>query len=180
MLIQSSHLVLDTCCILNFIASGHFLSIITAIPSQVMITQTVWQEELIKFERFDKSDKQQLDESVNQGVVQLVDFEIEEEYDLFVNYVSLLPKGDGEAASGAIAIFRDWAIATDDKKPTKLFRQEKSNMEILSTPDIIKYWSEKDNLTCQEIKTVLTSIQVKGKYFPPKNHPLRDWWINSI
>lgn len=47
MLIQSSHLILDACCIFNLMASGCFFPIVTVIPAQVVITQTVWEQELI-------------------------------------------------------------------------------------------------------------------------------------
>ena len=111
MLKRSSPIVFDACCVFNLIASGCFLEIITAIPTQITIAQTVWEEELINFDRFEESDRLQLDESVNNEIIQIVDFESESETDLFVNYVAIL-KDDGESAIGAIAISRGWAIAT--------------------------------------------------------------------
>lgn len=111
--------------------------------------------------------------------MQLVDFESEAETDLFVNYTAIL-RDDGESASGAIAIYRNWAIVTDDKAAINLLFKENPNLELFSTPDMIKYWSDKDNLTHQTLKDVLLSIQTKGRYFPPKTHPLKSWWSNNI
>jgi hypothetical protein len=177
MLKRSSPIVFDACCVFNLIASGCFLKIITAIPIQIMIAQTVWEEELINFDRFEKSDRLQLDESVNNKIIQIVDFESESETDLFVNYVAIL-KDDGESASGAIAISRGWAIATDDKQATNLFRREKPNLEILSTPEILQYWAQKNKISDQDLKNVLKSVRVKGRYSPPREHPLANWWAS--
>jgi hypothetical protein len=103
--------------------------------------------------------------------------ESESETDLFVNYVAIL-KDDGESASGAIAISRGWAIATDDKQATNLFRREKPNLEILSTPEILQYWAEKKKISDQDLKNVLKSVRVKGRYSPPREHPLANWWAS--
>jgi predicted nucleic acid-binding protein len=177
MLTRSSHIVLDACCVFNLIASGYFFKIITAIPAQITIARTVWEEELIHFDRFEESDRLQLDESINNEILQKVDFESESETDLFVNYVAVL-KDDGESVSVAIAISRGWAIATDDKAATNLFRREKPDLEILSTPEILKYWAEKNKVSDQELKNVLNSVRVKGRYLPPRGHLLANWWAS--
>ena len=179
MRINSPYLLLDACCIFNFLASGNFLAIVKAIPAQVLITQIVWEQELIHFERFEEKDKYQFNESISREIVKIIDFESEEETDLFVNYAAMLGD-DGESATGAIAIYRSWSMATDDKAAIKLFLQENSDFEILSTPEIIKYWSEKEQLTALQLKIVLKSIQEKGRYRPFRNHPLEDWWKSSI
>jgi len=35
------------------------------------------------------------------------------------------------------------------------------------------------NLNSEKLRTVLDNIKVKGRYIPPKNHPLRSWWKNA-
>jgi len=120
MLKRSSPIVFDACCVFNLIASGCFLKIITAIPTQIMIAQTVWEEELINFDRFEESDRLQLDESVNNEIIQIVDFESESETDL----------------------------------------------------------AEKNKISDQDLKNVLKSVRVKGRYSPPREHPLANWWAS--
>ncbi|GBF81375.1 hypothetical protein [Aphanothece sacrum] len=179
MIIHNSHLLLDACCVFNFVASGHFLSILTTIPVQVVITQTVYEQELIKFDRFEPEDKQQFNDAIIQEMVKIVDLESEIEADLFVNYAAILGD-DGESATGAIAINREWSIATDDKAAIKLFSQEAPNLQILSTPDIIKYWSEINHLSSDKLYTILDAIRVKARYLPNKNHPLENWWKTAL
>jgi hypothetical protein len=49
----------------------------------------------------------------------------------------------------------------------------------LSTPQIIKHWSEEKRIDSSILSHVLNSIQIKGRYVPPKNNPLRNWWQKS-
>ncbi len=179
MLINQSPLLLDACCVFNFLASGHFFDIVKAISVDVYITKTVQEQELINFDGFDPEDITQFNNTLEQGIVKIVDFEAETEADLFINYASILGD-DGESATGAIAICRGWAIATDDKRAITLFKQEVPNLQILSTQEIIKYWSEITNIDLIQLKTVLNQIKKKGQYFPPKNDPLRSWWETAI
>ena len=175
MFLNNSPLLLDACCVFNFVASGYFLAIINTIPVPVMITQTVYEQELIKFENFAQEDKQQFDHAIVQEIIKIVDFESEIEADFFIDYVSILGD-DGESATGAIAINRNWSMATDDKAAINFFTQESPNLPILSTPDIIKYWSDQSNLSLEQVYPAINAISTKARYQPPKNHPLKSWW----
>ncbi len=71
-------------------------------------------------------------------------------------------------------------MATDDKAAINFFTQESPDLPILSTPDIMKYWSYQSNLSSEEVDTVLNEISTKARYQPPKNHPLKNWWQTII
>lgn len=103
-----------------------------------------------------------------------MDFEPEEEAESFVNYATILD--DGESATCAIAVHRGWAIATDDKAAISFFQQAAPYLQVLSTLEIIKHWSEETDLDSSALRDVLNAIRVKGRYLPPKSHPLRSWW----
>lgn len=179
MKIAHSHILLDACCVLNFCASGKFLAILQAIPVQVTVTQVVQECELNSLRRLEGKENEesatQFEAAIAQGLLEIVDFKSEEEAETFVNYASELGD-DGESATGTIAIHRAWAIATDDKKAISFFQRQAPHLQILSTPEIIKHWSEKSGLDASELRDALNAIRVKGCYVPPKNHPLRTWW----
>jgi predicted nucleic acid-binding protein len=180
--INHSHVVIDACCMLNFCASGHFIKILKSIPAQVVVTEVVREKELITLQRLKDTENAgaiQFEQAIGQGLILVVDFESELEEETFVNYASQLGD-DGESATFAIAINRGWAIATDDKKATSFFQKEAPHLRILSTLEIIKYWSEEANLTPTERSTVLTAIKTEGRYRPHKNHSLISWWEKSI
>ena len=174
MQINHSHLLIDTCCLLNLCASGELLSIlqVISISAQATIVEEVKRE----LQAIDNIE--QFESTIEQGLLLIVDFESDAEETAFVNYAADLD--DGEASTGAIAIQRNWAMATDDKKAIKFFSQESSSLQIISTPEIIKYWSDKVNLEQLKLSNTLTQIRVQGRYIPPKNHPLKSWWEQSI
>lgn len=170
MQINQSHLLIDTCCLLNLCASGELLNIlqVISISAQATIVEEV-QRELQEIENIE-----QFESAIKQGLLLIVDFESDAEEITFVNYAADLD--DGEAATGAIAIQRNWAMATDDKKAIKFFSQESPSFQIISTPEIIKYWSETASIEHLQLSNILRKIRVQGRYMPSKNHPLKSWW----
>ena len=184
MQVKHSHLILDACCVLNLCASGSFLSILKTIPAQVVVTEVVKQRELKTLQHLTFEDKDgaiQLERSIQQGLLLVVDFESESEEETFINYVFEMGD-DGESATFAIASHRRWAVATDDKKAISFFQKEEPDIQILSTLEIIKHWSEVENINSADLKNALNSVRVRGRYLPAQRHPLYNWWelvINS-
>ncbi len=181
MQITHSHVLLDACCILNFCASGKFLEILKSIPAEVVVTTVVQEYELKTLQRLKDEDNEgaiQFQEAIKQGLLLVVDFASAEEEELFVNYAVNLD--DGESATCAIAVYRKWAIATDDKRAIAVFRQTAPDLQILSTLDIIKHWSEFSMVDLSALSNVLNAIRFKARYLPPKSHPLRSWWEAAL
>jgi len=180
--IKHSHVVLDACCVLNFCASGHLIEIIQSLPAQAVVTEVVRERELLTLQRLaDESneDTNQLEEAMEKGLLIVTDFNSGSEEETFVNYVFDLGD-DGESATCAIAVHREWAIATDDKKAISFFQREAPNLQILSTLAIVKHWSEAANISSATLRSVLTTIRTRGRYIPHRNHPLLGWWEDMM
>ncbi|NDJ20525.1 hypothetical protein GS682_02480 [Nostoc sp. B(2019)] len=178
MYIAHSHVLLDACCVLNFCASGNLAAILKCIPAQVAVTQVVQERELKTLQRLKDEENQganQFETAIVQALLTVVDFESEEEVESFVNYAAII-RDDGESATCAIAIHRGWAIATDDKRAIAFFQQAAPYLQVLSTLEIIKHWSEEAGLDSPALRDVLNAIRIKGRYLPDKSHPLRSWW----
>lgn len=127
-----SPIVLDACCIFNFYVSGHFLEILQAINDQFYVTIVVQEKELQKLQKMKNDDNQEmnvLEMAIAEELLNVIDFESEEEAELFVNYAFQID--DGEAASCAIAVSRGWAIATDDRRAISFIKSEVSSVKIL-------------------------------------------------
>lgn len=138
MQIRHSHVVLDACCLINFSASGHLIEILQSIPARVVVTETVRKKELLTLQNFkDEENAIQFHQAIEQKILLVVDFESEAEEELFLNYAYEIGD-DGESATGAIATYRNWAIATDDKKATSVFQREAPHLQIVSTLEIVK------------------------------------------
>ncbi|MGB3512742.1 MAG: hypothetical protein WBA93_26695 [Microcoleaceae cyanobacterium] len=87
--------------------------------------------------------------------------------------------GDGEAATCSIGFHRQWAIATDDKRAISFIKQETSHLQILSTPEIMKHWSETAKVDLSILCEALNSVKENGRYSPPKSHTLKSWWEST-
>ena len=180
--IKHSHVVLDACCVLNFYASGHLIEIIQSIPAQVVVTEVVRERELLTLQRLadeNNEDISQFEAAMEMGILAVTDFNSGSEEETFVNYVFELGD-DGESASCAIAIHREWAIATDDKKAISFFQKEAPHLQILSTLAIVKNWSEIGNISSATLRSALTAIRTRGRYMPHRNHPLLGWWEDAV
>lgn len=178
--ITHSHVLLDACCVINFCASGQFLGILKSLPAKIVVTTVVQECELKTLQRLQEEQNDvvlEFEEAIQQGLLKVVDFESEEEEESFVNYAVDLD--DGESATCAIAVHRKWAISTDDDKAIKFLQKNFPHLQILSTPEIIKHWSEKQSIDSLVLSNVLNAIRIKGRYVPPKNDPLRNWWQKS-
>lgn len=176
--VRYSHLVLDACCVLNFSASGKFIEILQSLPAQVVVTQVVRERELLSLQRLTDENPEnanQLEEAIYQGVLLVEDFENNREAETFINYASVL-RDDGESATCAIAIHREWAIATDDRQAISFFQREAPHLQILTTLEIIKHWSEVTNVASSELTAILSNIRTRGRYVPHRSHPLLAWW----
>jgi hypothetical protein len=186
--IAHSHVLLDACCVLNFSASGRFLDILSAIPAQVVVTEVVRGRELQTLQRLKTEDNEaaiQFETAISKGLLRVTDFESDAEAEAFVNYAFAMGD-DGESATGAIAthqesaVHRGWAIATDDKKAISFFRQEIPQLKIISTLEVVKYWSEQSGLNTSQLRNVLEAIRVNGRYIPHNDHPLQGWWKSAM
>lgn len=178
--IAHSHILLDACCILNFCASGHLLEILQSIPARVAITQVVREDELKTLQRFENEENKSANQfvaAIEQGLLIIVDFESEDEAESFVNYAAVLD--DGESATFAIAVHRGWAIASDDKKAISFIKREASHLQILSTLEIVKHWSEEADVDSSTLCEALNAIRVSGRYLPRKSDSLRSWWESA-
>ena len=120
-----------------------------------------------------------IDDLVNQGVIKICDCETNDEQELYVNLAAILD--DGEAMSLAIALSRNWHIATDDKKARRIFKENNSKNDFLiSTTDLIRVWSENENIPDSEIKSILLKVERKANFRPPKSDPNLQWWNDIL
>ena len=58
--------------------------------------------------------------------------------------------------------------------------REAPHLQILSSLDIIKHWSELTNAAPGELRRVLSNIRTRGRYAPHRSHPLLAWWQAAI
>jgi hypothetical protein len=178
------HLILDACCVINLLASTQLEEIVTSLQTHVAIATYVQEQELLSEEGSLQSlgnpkgiaDLKSLE---SQG---LLTYESPQEGQETVNYINYAAVfgDDGEAVTCAIASVRGWAIATDDKKPINFLRRTAPHIPIVTTLDIIKFWSEWGDSSPASVSKVLRNIRIFGRYEPSRSHHLYEWWRRYI
>ena len=166
---------------LNLIATGIIEDILNLIAQNSFVCILAKNESLFlrKEDDINENEPIGIDDLVNQGIIQICDCETVEEQELFVNFAASLD--DGEAMSLAIALSRNWHLATDDKKARRIFKENNSNDDyLISTTDFIKAWAESKNIADDIIKSVLIKVERKASFRPPKSDPNLHWWNDIL
>lgn len=159
------HLALDSCCLLALRASGLLRPMLEQIRPRCVVPLDVQRE----VRSFDFTPK------IEAGLLHLEDVSGDEEEEAFVR-LSLLGLHNGEAACMALALCRNWAIATDDNKALKVLGQREPRIQVITTPDLVHHWAHAASATRDEVRLAVSSIRWRTPYHPPTWHPLREWW----
>jgi len=182
--IKHDCVILDACCLINLYASGRFDDILTSLSKPVFVARYVWSNEALTVNgaRDSEADVQEtridLGPLIGGGLLNLADLETEDEEILFVNFAANLD--DGEAITGAIAAARNWCIATDDRRATNVFTNQVPQIQLLSSPELVRQWADVTAAEVDEICRVVQRIRRHGHYIPPASHLLTIWWQNHL
>jgi predicted nucleic acid-binding protein len=174
-------LLIDTCVLINLLASSEISGILRVAAQQAYICTIVKNESL-----YLKTDDPEeglapvnLKPLIDEGLLAVCDFENEAEEQLFVNYASILD--DGEAMSLALAQARNWHLATDERKARRVFLEATGGDEELltNTSVVIKAWADSQRIDTERLKRVLMAIETRARYRPPKWDEHHEWWLSA-
>jgi predicted nucleic acid-binding protein len=173
--------ILDTCVLINLLASGEFESIIDSRDEAFVICSKA-QEETI-YLRPDNTETGSLepialDALLNSNTLQLVLVENEREESLYVDYAAHLD--DGEAMSLALAEARGFLLATDDNKARRLFAEAIGTSDsLVSTPDLMRGWAESRSISPKRLKSAVSRIMYRARFTPSRQDPNFSWWCDA-
>jgi hypothetical protein len=175
--------VLDACVLLNLHASGRVDEILRAIPFRCLVASSVRHEALWYFapashdsqllERHDIL----LDPLVEAGTIEVADLTADEQVS-FVKLAQYL--GDGDAASGALAVGRSGLVATDDVKAIQLFGRLTPPLSTIETGALLHYWEEHSGAGPTTVAAVLHAIQRGARFSPRGDAHSSTWWQQRI
>lgn len=174
-------IILDASCTINLSASDHMDGILEAIPSSVAVAAYVREQEALRINvRSGEGGTRvpqpiDLQPLIDRGLLIVVSPESEAENESYVNFAAMLGD-DGEAITAAIALHRNWAIAIDDRSATNVIRREAPQLQLISTPELIKHWVDITAPADHVVRLTLEEIRLGGQYRPGRQHPLYEWW----
>jgi len=149
--------------------------ILRAAPTDNTVTAYVAEKEALTIQGEDGDEAIDLESMISAGLIQIVTLETEIEHETALTIVAAVG-GQGEAETGAIAIHRNWCMATDDKKARNFLARMSKELQIIYTLEIVKHWADSCAIPDTELRTVLQNIHIGGNYSLKKSHPLYDWW----
>jgi hypothetical protein len=170
-------IALDASCGINLYASGKLGDILAALPTTASIAEYVYVNEMLKISQGPgRPDvKIDLEQVISCGALQVVPLEPGDEEITALNFAAF-GLDNGEAITSALAFHRSWAIALDDRSATSLLKREAAHLQLITTPELIKYWVDSSAPQTELVREVLQNIEKLGRYGPPRDHPLITWW----
>lgn len=169
--------ILDNCSFLNLYASNQLVEISRALQRTFVIADAVHGEALYIFrggDDEDASDTFPIDSTplIGQGVLAVVTLTPAEEL-TFIDFAQNVD--DGEAATLALAIHRNYVPVTDDGKAARLLQARAPHVAHLSTLGLLKLWMDVAGLPAADGRVVLKAVCQRGHFEFPRRDPLKSW-----
>ncbi|MDE0633231.1 MAG: hypothetical protein OXH73_17130 [Caldilineaceae bacterium] len=177
-------LLLDANCLLNLYATGRLREIAVVLPYQFWVAGYVAEREVLYILRpgatdaGDEKERVDLSSLLEEGLIQLMRLEGPAEEASFVDLAADLD--EGEAITGALALHRDCAVATDDRKACRVLGQLIPPITLASTLELLKLWAETVQIPNGELGMVMAEMQSSASYFPGVSDPLYEWWGSLV
>jgi predicted nucleic acid-binding protein len=172
-------IVLDACVLLNLFAAGRVEEILRSLSSRCLVSGYARREALWYLVLVDQAGgtmerrEIELEPLIAAGLVEILDL-TQEEQDTFVELAQEL--GDGEAASGALAIGRSAAVATDDAKARKVFARRIPPLSVVGTVALLRSWEARAAVSRTDIAATLQAIRLGARYYPRGDDDDAAWW----
>jgi hypothetical protein len=177
-----SCIILDASCTITLYASGYMAGILDAIPVSITIAEYVYTVEALTIygdpdpaSGLPSKEKIDLEPLVTAGRLRVEPLAPGAEVVSAVNFAAALGD-DGEAFTGAIAMHRNWAIATDDRSAISFFKRQTPQLQVVTTPELVKQWADTTSPTAEQVRIALRNVRSRGRYAPYRTHPLYNWW----
>jgi len=110
------------------------------------------------------------------STIQIIDL-APREYPLYLELASIVD--DGEAATIAVAVQRNFKFATDDRKARKLCA-ERGMPEPLRTLALMHTFTDSAGLGHVQVHDLLIKIRDRASFQPPRADPDHKWWNDHI
>lgn len=169
--ITSRHdcIILDACCVMNLYASRRMAGIVSSIRETVAVAVYVMDFEALSVYSSSKSASPQerepidLQPLIDDGLLIPADLETEAEDVAFIDFTSQR-LDDSEAATMAIAVNRNWAVATDDRVARRICGQQHQNIQLISTPELVRHWVETKEPDERVVGRAILDIESRANY----------------
>ena len=176
----SQPVAIDASTLLNLLATGEIESILRSMPVPKFVCSAAASEVLyLRHQDADHAPELvSIDPLVEQGLLTLASPESPEEKTLFVQFAAKID--DGEAMSLALCVSRGYALATDDRKARRITTSLAEPIPLLATSELLFHWFQSNTVSPDRIREVLGAVELRARFRPWPEYPLRDWWNRML
>lgn len=176
-------ILLDACRVLNLYATGRMGAILGALPERFAVADRVAAETLYvrrggSGEDADERIPVDLRPLIEEGLLEVLRVETEEEAASFVSFAAQLD--DGEAMTCALALHRGGVVGTDDRKARRVCSMQSPPLDTRTTTTVLKAWAESERIAGADLRQVLVLIRERARFVPGKHDPLQGWWEAAL
>lgn len=168
--------ILDTCCLINLLASGHGAEILRSRGTKLFVPSAV-SRELIYLEPL-HAGPDQTRERIQLDLPSLglepTSPETEAEEQLYTELGAELD--DGEAMALALARSRGLTLVTDEKKAKRLAKDRA--VPVIGTSALIYEWARKK--PAKVVNLAIQAISTRARFIPGKSDPYFAWWQKHL
>ena len=172
-------IILDACCLLNLYASRQIEAILRAIPMRFAAAEAAAAEALYMRrggggQDANKREHVDLQPLIRAGLLDILSLETDVEKASYVRFAAELD--DGEAMTCALAMHREAAVATDDRKAIRVLSSAATHVRVHTTVSLLKWWAEIEQPAEATLKRALTDVQERANFVPGRHDALLPWW----
>jgi hypothetical protein len=175
--------VIDACCLIDLLASGDAAAILHA-SGLTWHLPTAVQGEVLYHRHHDPAHQGKtinlpvdLSGMISSGLFTDCTPQTRKEMNQFTHYATVF-RSDGEAMCLAVALERQWVVATDDRKAIRVARQ--AGLTVVCCPELVKTWADATGPNQAALSKVLQNIQVLAQFKPNASMPAYKWWVAEI
>ena len=174
--------IIDACCLINLYSTGIEATILRACADDFHVSTQV-QNEALSIRQFNDEDPPQLvsqpidlADLIADDLASLCEPEGRDELDAYVQFASQLD--DGEASCLAIAMYRGWTVATDDRKANRIAGE--SGIAVITTAELVRRWVSNESPSDDEVVELLQKIEQFARFRPRRGGPEFAWWYQML
>jgi hypothetical protein len=177
--------IFNACCLVNLCASRYFSGILEALPVPAMVAADIYEYEVLGVYSEGVGGEGLVHEPIelqpllHTGLLVAVSPSSETEVASVIELAAASGE-DADAFTAALALSRHWAIGVDDSKAAAFFRRNAPHLQLLSTPQFVKHWTETADPSPETVRAALRNIQRYAKYAIPPQHALHAWWQGCL
>lgn len=165
--------IIDTCCFINFYASGQAAGLLNAVGGTVAIPEAVKREALYLAPSHpdEKPTPLDIEQVITELKLTVVSPANASELALYIELAADLD--DGEAMGLSLAKERGLTLLTDERKARR--KAAHLGVEVLTTCDVVAAWESQASESA--VVTAVQRIGSLARFTPGPKDPRYDWWM---